>query len=233
MRMSGNMVLITGGATGIGFAMAKSLHAAGNEVIICGRRQRRLDEAAAALPGIHMIRADVTDDDDRQHLLAEISSNYPALNVLINNAGIQKDVDLADADAVIADESEIAVNLEAPIVMSALFTPLLAGKANATIVNVSSALAFMVERATRCPIYCATKAGLHAFCIAQRIQLQPLGIRVVEIIPPAVESELNMESRVKRGFVTSPYMLSADDFVAAAFSQMADDADEIRVNMKR
>ena len=232
MQISNNTIVITGGATGIGFAMAKYLQNLDNQVIICGRRQDRLDQAAAQLPGIHTWRCDVTDASQRDELVDHIRKDFPDVNILINSAGIQRDLDLTEGPPGLEGEDEIAVNLTAPIHLAALFTDLLKGKNNATIVNVSSALAFMVERATRAPIYCATKAGLHAFSIAQRIQLAPLHIRVVEIIPPAVESELNMESRIKRGFVTSPNMLSADDFVSQAFSQMESDTDEIRIQME-
>jgi len=229
--MTNNTIVVTGGATGIGLAMAKYFVQHDNQVIICGRRQDRLDAAAAALPGVHTLGCDVTDADGRLAMADYIQTNFPDVNILINNAGTQRDIDLTQGTLDLdRGESEIAVNLEAPIYLSGLFTPLLSGKDNATIVHISSALAFMVEHATRCPIYCATKAGLHAFSIAQRAQLEPLGIRVVEIIPPAVESELNMESRRKRNFAASPYM-TADDFVAQAFDQMAGDATEIRVAM--
>jgi len=232
MRMSHNTIVITGGATGIGFAMAKYLQQCDNQIVICGRRQDRLDQAAAQLPGIHTLCCDVADAAGRSDLADYVRTDFPEANILINNAGIQRDIDLTKGPAGLDGEDEIAINLTAPIHLAALFTDLLTEKDNATIVNVSSALAFMVERASRAPIYCATKAGLHAFSIAQRIQLMPLHIRVIEIIPPAVESELNMESRIKRGFVTSPNMLSADDFVSRAFAQMESDADEIRIQME-
>lgn len=231
MQLSGNTVVITGGATGIGYAMAKYLNRRENTVIICGRRADRLAQAAKELPGIHTVEADVADPAGRDALTAFVSQNYSAINMLINNAGIQRDIDLTGGLAALDGPSEINVNLGAPIYLSAQFMSLMSGKDNATIVNVSSALAFMVDRASRAPLYCATKAGLHAFCIAQRIQLAPMGIRVVEIIPPAVESELNMESRIKRNFVTSPHMMSADDFVTKAFAQMEQDADEVRLQM--
>jgi len=178
------------------------------------------------------MRCDVTTPAGREALTALVADRFGNVNMLINNAGIQRDIDLTGGIAALDGESEVAVNLVAPIELSALFTPLLTGKDGATIVNVSSALAFMVERATRAPVYCASKAGLHAFSIAQRIQLAPLGIRVVEIIPPAVESELNMESRIKRNFVTSPNMMPADEFVAKAFAQLEQGVDEIRLQIK-
>ena len=229
MRMSGNTILITGGATGIGFSMAKYFNGCGNEVIICGRRPDRLEQAAALLPGLRTIVCDVTNSEDRKQLCTYVQENFPELNILINNAGIQRDIDLTQGlQDIDSGESEIKSNLEAPIVLSALFTPLLAGKDNATIVNVSSGLAFMVEHAAAMPIYCATKAGMHAFSVAQRIQLAPLGIRVVELIPPMVESELNPEGRKKRNMVTTPYMVSSDDYVEKVLPKMEQDSEEIK-----
>lgn len=234
MKKNDNTVLITGGATGIGFAIAKYYHQSGNTVIICGRRENRLAQAKNQLPGIFTFKSDIANADERKALFDYTFENFPKINILINNAGIQRDIDLTKGlDELIDGENEININFEAPIYLSALFTQLLAGKENATIINISSGLAFMVERASRCPLYCASKAGLHAFSIAQRIQLAPLGIRVVEIIPPMVESELNMESRIKRNMVTSPFMLSADDFVEKAFAKMEQNIDEINlINLK-
>ena len=113
-----------------------------------------------------------------------------------------------------------------------MFTPFLSGKDNACIVNISSGLAFMVERAIGTPIYCATKAGIHAFSIAQRKQLEKLGIRVVEIIPPMVESELNPEGRKKRNMLKMPFMMGFNEFVEKAMVKMEEDVVEIRVGMK-
>ena len=228
MRMDGNTVLITGGATGIGFSMAKFFHERGSKVIICGRREDRLAQAAGELRGIHTMRCDISDPEDRKELFRQISERFPEVNILINNAGIQRDIDLTKRIPD-ADSDEVRINLEAPICLSALFTPLLSGKDNAVIVNVSSGLAFMVERAAGMPIYCATKAGLHAFSIAQRIQLAPLGIRVVEVIPPMVESELNTEGRRKRNMLRSPFMMSSDEFVEKALAKMEQGMDEIRL----
>jgi len=228
--MNENTILITGGATGIGYSMAKYFYERGNTIIICGRREDRLAQVSKELQGIRTVKCDVANPDDRKDLFNYVSKNFPEVNILINNAGIQRDIDLTKGlDELDRGDSEIRINLEAPVYLSALFTPILSGKKNATIINVSSGLAFMVERAARCPVYCATKAGLHAFSIAQRIQLAPLGIRVVEIIPPMVESELNMESRVKRNMVKSPFMLTSDEFVEKTFVQMEQDVDEIRI----
>ena len=228
MKMNGNTILITGGATGIGYSMARYFHERSNTVIICGRREDRLEQAAKELQGLHTIKCDVADSNDRKMLFQYISDNFPHTNILINNAGIQRDIDLTKGISDLSGENEIRINLEAPIYLSALFTPLLSGKDNAVIVNISSGLAFMVERAIDMPVYCATKAGLHAFSIAQRKQLAQLGIRVVEIIPPMVESELNFEGRKKRNMLKTPFMISSNEFVEKALAKMEQDMEEIR-----
>jgi len=232
MKMNGNTILITGGATGIGRSMAKYFNERGNTVIICGRREDRLARAAKELPGIHTVACDVSVPGGRDVLFRYIGDHFPNLNMLINNAGIQRDIDLTKgmADLNGAGDEEIRINLEAPIYLSAMFTDLLRGKEHSAIVNVSSGLAFMVEHAIAMPVYCATKAGLHTFSLAQRKQLAPLGIRVIEIIPPMVESELNMEGRRKRNMVKTPYMMSSDEFVEKALAKMEQGVDEIRVD---
>lgn len=227
MRMNGNTILITGGATGIGYAMAKYFLARENAVVICGRRANRLEQAKSELQGLHTVQCDVTNSDDRKDLYAYISERFPDMNILINNAGVQRNIDLSKGVGELeTGDNEIRVNLEAPVYLSALFTPMLAGKDNAAIVNVSSGLAFRAEYATGMPVYCATKAALHAFSLAQRKQLAPHGVRVVELIPPAVVSELNMEGRGKRG--SGSNMPSSDEYVSSALAKMEAGEDEIR-----
>jgi len=234
MKMNDNAILITGGASGIGFSMAKYFHERGNAVLICGRREDRLAEAAEALPGILTTKCDVIDPGDRSALFNYVQKSFPNMNILINNAGIQRNIDLtkgmADFDR---GESEIRVDLEAPVLLSALFTPMLAGRENAAIINVSSGLAFMPDAAAGMPIYHATKAGLHAFSVVQRKQLAALGIRVIEIIPPAVESELNPEGRRMRNTGRSFNLMSSDEFVEKVLPKMEQDEDEIRLEQNR
>ena len=230
MKMNGNTILITGGATGIGYSMAKYFCGHGNTVIICGRRKNKLAQAKKELPQIHTIQCDVTNPDDRTLLFNNISNNYPSMNILINNAGVQRSIDLSNGlDALSGGENEIRINLEAPIFLSALFTAFLSGKENAAIVNVTSGLAFMLEQAAWCPVYSATKAGLHAFSITQRAQLAPLGIRIIELIPPMVESELNPESRKGVTRENTPYMITSDDYAEKALAKMEQDIDEIKL----
>ena len=230
MQMNGNTILITGGATGIGFSMAKYFHERGNTIIICGRREDRLEQAAEKLPGIHIFKCDLMNHNDRKALFLHVSGNFSDINMLINNAGVQRDIDLTkgiiDLDS---KGDEIRINLEAPVYLSALFTKVLSGKKNAVIANVSSGLAFVPERSIGMPVYCATKAAMHAFSIAQRKQLEPLGIRVIEIIPPMVESELNTEGRMNRNMQKTPNMMTSDEFAEKALEKMEQDADEIRI----
>ena len=162
MKLSGNSVLITGGATGIGFAMAEAFLKAGSEVIICGRREGRLQDAQKKHPALHTRTCDVTNFSECQALAQWVEASFPRLNVLVNNAGVQRDVDFTRGiDAYLSGENEIRVNLEAPVVLSALFIPQLTGKSEAAIVNVSSGLGFVP--AAPMPVYSATKAGIHAF----------------------------------------------------------------------
>jgi len=228
MKMTGNHILITGGASGIGYYMAKYFHEWGNEVLICGRRADRLAEVAAELPGVKTFVCDVAQQSEREALVSFVKENFSDMNILINNAGIQRDVDLTQGVRDLS-VSELQINLEAPIYLSGMFTEQLTGKENAAIVNLTSRLGFQPERAVSIPIYAATKGALHNFSVIQRIQLAPLGIRVIEIVPPAVVSELNAEGRVKRGTVNAPYLMGTDDYVQKTLAEMEKDVDEIRV----
>jgi uncharacterized oxidoreductase len=228
MQISGNTVLITGGSMGIGYAMAESFLEAGSEVIICGRREERLLEARRNHPGLHVKVCNVADEAERRTLLEWTTANFGSLNILVNNAGIQRDIDFTKGiDAFLAGESEIKINLEAPIVLSGLFIPYLTGKKEAAIVNVSSGLGFVP--AGRMPVYSATKAGLHAFSMALRQQLIPLGIKVIEVVPPAVDTELNPEGRAKRPNFRVD--LKSGEFVAAVMKDIANDVLEIGYGM--
>ncbi len=189
MEIKGNTILITGGATGIGFALTEAFVKAGNKVLICGRRKDRLEQAKAWLPQIDYHRCDVSKKEGREDLFMWINTRYKDLNILVNNAGIQRFVDFKKGDAgLLAGEDEIATNLAAPIHLSALFAPLLMEKPEAAIVNVSSGLGFVPIAAMA--VYCATKAGIHSFTVSLRHQLRDTSIKVFELIPPAVQTEL-------------------------------------------
>jgi len=189
MKTKGNTILITGGATGIGFALAETLVNAGNRVIICGRREGKLEEARDKLPQITIRVCDVSDGKNRKSLFNWVEDNFDDLNVLINNAGIQRVVDLKKGTPdPFAGENEIETNLVAPIYLSAYFIPLLIKKKEAAIINVSSGLGFVPIASM--PVYCATKAAIHSFTQSLRHQLRDTSIKIFEIIPPMVDTEL-------------------------------------------
>lgn len=200
MQIKGNTILITGGATGIGLAIARELVNSGNEVIICGRRLQKLEEAKKILPGIHTRQCDLSKRNERTALYEWVSKEFPQLNMLINNAGIQRMVDFKQGeDDLFNGEDEIAVNLIAPIHLSAHFIPLLAKQKKAAIVNISSGLAFAPLAIM--PIYCATKAALHSFSLSLRHQLRSTPVKVFEVIPPTTDTELDKGARGRRGQV--------------------------------
>lgn len=228
MKLSGNTVLITGGSSGIGLALAEAFLKAGNTVAICGRRRDRLLDAEGHHPELRTRICDVRDEQHREDLAEWAANELPGLNLLINNAGVQRDIDFSRGlGDFLAGENEIAVNLEAPIILSGLLIPLLAGNAPSAIVNVSSGLGFIP--ASRMPVYSASKAGVHAWSMALRRQLQPVGVKVFEVVPPAVDTNLNPEGRARRGGFKAG--LGPDEFVAAVMRGLEADQPEIGYGM--
>jgi len=197
MKTSENMVLITGGATGIGFSLAEFVKA-GNEVIICGRRENKLEEAKKKLSVIHTFQCDVSKDGERKKLFEWATSNFKNLNILVNNAGTQRMIDFKKGRYDLFNgEDEIEVNLKVCIHLSAYFIPFLMKQKEAAIVNISSGLGFIPLAIT--PVYSATKAAIHSFSLSLRHQLRTTSIKVFEIIPPTVDTELDKGARDKRG----------------------------------
>lgn len=188
MKLSGNTILVTGGGTGIGRGLAESLHALGNEVIIAGRRKQALEETTAANPGMKSITVDMQDAAAIRDVAARVAREYPALNVLVNNAGIMRAEKLAAPEADSSDaEATVATNLLGPMRLTAALMPHLQKQSNAVIMNVSSGLAFVPLALT--PTYCATKAALHSWTQSLRYQLRGC-LEVLELIPPYVATEL-------------------------------------------
>lgn len=228
MNLAGNTVLITGGSSGIGYAMAEAFLAAGSTVVICARGEARLLEAQRAHPKLHVRVCDVADETARNELAAFVAERFPALNVLVNNAGVQRDIDFTSGiDDFLAGENEIRVNLEAPIVLTALLVPLLAKNPQPALINVSSGLAF--HTMAEMPVYCASKAGVHAFSVAMRAQLARLGVKVFEVIPPMVDTALNPAGRAKRGGHVAG--LCPEEFVAAVMRDLRNDVPVIGYGM--
>ena len=184
MKTNGNTMLITGGATGIGFALAEKFVGLGNEVIICGRRQAMLDEAKRRLPSVNTTRCDVSNEEDCEALYEWVSANFNGINMLVNNASIRR-IDFRNGvDNLLKDNEEIDINLKAPLYLSARFIPLLSKKGEAAIVNVSSGLGFVPL--AMFPVYCATKAAIHSFSMSLRHQLKGTSVKVFELVPPTV-----------------------------------------------
>lgn len=189
MITSGKTVLITGGGSGIGLALAARFYKAGNEVIICGRRKEKLQEAKEKMPNLHTLVCDVANEADRKRLYDAVVNEFPELDVLVNNAGIQQRINLQDLNA---DWSyyhqEIVANLEAPIHLTMLFLPHLLNKKEGTVINVSSNLG--VTPAAWVPIYSATKAAMHSFTMSLRLQLADTNVKIVEVMPSAINTDL-------------------------------------------
>ncbi|MGN6086664.1 SDR family oxidoreductase [Trinickia sp.] len=189
MQMTGNTILITGGGSGIGRALAEAFQRRGNEVIIAGRREDALRNVADANPGMKTAVLDVQDPTSIERFAARMAEEFPALNVVVHNAGIMQienwradEIDLSTAEAT------IATNLLAPIRLSAALLPQLKRQTKSTIVTVSSGLAFLTLAHT--PTYSATKAAIHAFSDALRYQLRDTSVDVIEIAPPYVQTAL-------------------------------------------
>lgn len=193
MQIKGNTILITGGATGIGFALAESFIKAGNKVLICGRRENRLQEAKSKLPQIQTKRCDLSKTNERESFCNWVKENYKDLNIVINNAGIQRNINLREGTTELLNgEDEVQTNFVAPMYLSTYFAPLLSKKKESAIINVSSGLGFVPLAFM--PVYCATKAGIHIFTVSLRHQLKDTSVKVFEIVPPAVETELGKGS---------------------------------------
>ena len=218
MQLNSNAVLITGGATGIGLALAERFLRAGSDVVICGRRLEKLREAKARHPQLGIRICDLTVELERVSLFDWAVSELPRLNVLINNAGIQRRVRLAEPEEWECRREEIAVNLEAPVHLSTLFIPHLLKQERPAILNVTSGLGFVPMASA--PIYSATKAALHSFTLSLRRQLEGTPIRVVEIVPPAVNTDLG-------GAGLHTFGTPVDEFVDAVLSRIAGGESEV------
>ncbi len=189
MDLKNNTILITGGTSGIGFELAKELHALGNTVIVTGRSQAKLHSAHRMLPGLHTVQSDAGDPAAIEALFAKVTGDFPSLNILINNAGIMRKIDLNDESKGFENLArEIEINLTGPVQMAGRFLPHLRKQDRAAIVNVSSGLAFVPFPIS--PVYSATKAGLHSFTQSLRIQLKNTRVKVFELAPPGTETPL-------------------------------------------
>ncbi len=188
MKMKSKTILITGGTSGIGLELAKQLIPLGNTVLVTGRDPEKLDATRRALPGVHVYQSDVSDSEAIAALHDRVLRDFPALDVLVNNAGIMRNLNL-NQDRDLRDVTrEIEINLSGPVRMVQKFLPHLKTRPDALIVNVSSGLAFIPLPLS--PVYCATKAAIHSFSQSLRAQLAGTGVTVIELAPPGVETPL-------------------------------------------
>jgi uncharacterized oxidoreductase len=188
VKLQNRTVLITGGTSGIGLALAKLLHQRQNTIIVTGRDQGRLDALAHLLPGVHVVRSDVGSADAVTALHERVLAQFPALDTLVNNAGVMRNLNLNDPRDLKDVTREIEINLSGPVRMIQQFLPHLKSRHRALIVNVTSGLAFIPLPAA--PVYCATKSALHSFTQSLRVQLGGSSVTVVELAPPAVQTPL-------------------------------------------
>ncbi len=223
MQMTGNTILITGGGSGIGRALAEQFHARGNRVIVAGRRQDALDAVTAANPEMASAVLDIENAQSIIDLAERLKADHPALDAVIHNAGVMRfervrDGGLADAEAA------IATNLLGPIRLTAALLPQLLAQPRATIMTVSSGLAFM-PMATA-PTYCATKAAIHSYTQSLRYQLKDTAVQVLELIPPYLQTEL-----MGPGQASDPRAMPLKAFIAEVMSLLegSPDAGEICV----
>ena len=220
MNLTGNTILITGGGSGIGLALAHEFHQRGNQVIIAGRRADVLDAATAAHPGMKSIFLNMEDPLNIATSMQKLTADFPELNAVINNAGIMRPEELKQGDAADA-EAIVATNLLGPIRLTAALMPHFLRQPAATILNVSSGLAFVPLAMT--PTYCATKAAIHSYTQSLRYQLRDTAVKVVEIIPPWVATELMGE------VPKDPRAMPLDAYIAETMQILATDAEEICV----
>ena len=224
MRIQGNTILITGGGTGIGRGLAEAFQSEGNEVIIAGRRQSVLDETTASNPGMKSLVLDIGDGDSIQRFAERLKADFPALNVVIHNAGIMKTENLGDGN-ITDSEAMVATNLLGPIRLTEALLPMLKTQADAVIMTVTSGLAFVPLNLN--PTYCATKAAIHSYTQSLRYQLRGTTVQVVELVPPYVQTELQGAKQA-----SDPMAMPLQDFIAETMKliKASPDATEILVD---
>ena len=221
MKLNGRTILITGGSAGIGLAFALKFLELDNEVIVTGRRQAVLDQVKAKHPKLHPIQSDVADPAQIAALAARVKSDFPKLDVLMNNAGIMFHKNLKVPTTDLAGlMAEMNVNIGGVISTTSAFIDIL--RANkGTVINTSSMLAFVPLPSA--PIYSATKAAIHSYTQSLRFQLEETGVEVIELMPPAVKTDMTAEL-VERGVT----VMTTDELVKQSFAALKTGALEIR-----
>lgn len=219
MKLTGNTIFITGGGTGIGRGLAEALHKLGNKVIISGRRKERLEDTIKANPGMSGVELNVQDPDSIKAVAKQLIEEYPDLNVLFNNAGIM----LPDNAAGVIDEdvlvSTVTTNLLGPIRMTSALMEHLKSKEEAVIINTTSVLGFVPLAMTA--VYSATKAALHSYSLSQRYMLKGTSVKVLEMAPPGVQTDLMN--------LNNPHAMPLTQFIEATMKVLGTDTDEVLV----
>ena len=224
MNVTDNTIFITGGGSGIGLALAKAFLDRQNRVIICGRNAKKLSAAKSRYPALHTIQCDIADDRQVEQTLTRLETEFNDLNMLVNNAGILHLYDFyTEANGLNKIEAEINTNFLAPVKLTKRFLPLLAGQTEAAIVNVSSGLAYAPMAGA--PVYCATKAALHSWTKSLRYQLEGSSIKVFEVLPPTVDTEMVQDMDTGK--------ISAEALAQTTLKNMARDQYEIRVGQAK
>jgi uncharacterized oxidoreductase len=218
MRTVDHTILVTGGASGIGFALAKRFATAGNTVVVCGRRAAALERARAAIPSLETRVCDLARPEEREALAHWVTGAHPSLDVLVNNAGVQRYPNLLTSEPWADTASEIAINIEAPIHLTRLLLPHLTSRPAAAVVNITSGLSLVPL--ARAPVYSATKAALRSFTRSLRHQLAATRVEVIEILPPAVDTDLG-------GPGLHTFGVPVEEFADAAFAGLERGEQEI------
>lgn len=225
MKLTGNTIFITGGGSGIGRALAEALHNLGNKVIISGRRKERLEEVLSANPGMSAVELDIQDLSSIEATAKQLIRDFPELNVLFNNAGIML---FDEAAGVINEEvlvSTVSTNLLGPIRMTSLLIEHLKSKEEAVIINTTSAVGFIPYAATA--VYSATKAALHSYTLSQRYLFKDTTVKVLEIIPPGVQTELMTD------LSDDPHAMPLQAFIEETIRLLGTDAEEVLVEQAK
>ncbi len=226
MRMTNNTILITGGGSGIGRGLAEAFHKLGNQVVIAGRDQKKLDEVTTANPGMRSLTVDMANTDSVLSFAAKITSEFPSLDVAILNAGIKRSEDILNQKEPLSDvDATIATNLTGPIHLIADLLPTLRKQPQAAIMTVSSGLAFVPVAIW--PTYCATKAAIHSYTQSLRYQLKDTSIQVIELIPPYVQTNLGGPRQAN-----DPQAMPPDDYIAEVMDILKNQPDATEITVK-
>ncbi len=224
MELKNSTILITGGTSGIGLELVKQLTKEGANIIVTGRKLDALNETKKQFPHVHTFQSDVSKAEDIKRLYEDVTTLFPDLNVIINNAGLMRLIDLQDQSLSLENiNTEITTNLTGTIQMVHQFLPHLMKQKTAAIVNVSSGIAFMPYSSA--PIYSAAKAGVHAYTQALRLQLEDTHIKIFEMIPPGVNTNLQNDWEIHPN---PNQMMSVDKMVEVAVDGLKKDKKELK-----